>query len=82
MNLEGDEYNQYQVRRVSPQRWKNIQKLLASANFKDAGEAWKSIDADYLLLKKMKYLDAVSTEYLGETVFENRALQLIKNPQR
>lgn len=79
---EGDEYNQYQVRKVSPERWLNVQNLLSASNYEESIEAWKLIDADYLLLKKGKSQYDRSRKYLGKTVFENRGIQLIRNPRR
>lgn len=79
---EGDEYNQYQVRKVSPQRWAIVQKLLNASDDEAVEKAWSLVNADYLLLTKRFSNDAVFRRSLGEVVFENRGIQLIKNPQR
>lgn len=78
---EGEAFNQYQVAKVSSNRWNNVNNLLKSLNRDEAVNAWNKIDADYLIITRRVSPDSFKKLFLGTTVFKNKDIRLIKNPK-
>ena len=77
---EGEDYNPYQVKQVSKQRWSRIQNLLSAPDADSAIDAWGLIKAEYLIISKRISPDSFAKNYLGDTVFKNDDIKLVKKP--